>query len=83
MRVADRAHRSWHRFGSKGNGEIGETSYGFARILREQFLAEVCGLKHQNVAAELLEKLLKDEIKVRSKRNFVQIQFLSNFCPRS
>ena len=33
-------------------------------ILAEQFLAEVRGLKHKNVAAELLEKLLKDELKV-------------------
>ena len=41
-------------------------------ILADQFLAEVRGLKHKNVAAELLEKLLKDEIKVRSKRNLVQ-----------
>ncbi|MDA1274481.1 MAG: DUF3387 domain-containing protein [Verrucomicrobia bacterium] len=30
-------------------------------ILSDQFLAEVRGLKHKNVAAELLEKLLKDE----------------------
>ena len=35
------------------------------------------GLKHKNVAAELLEKLLKDEIKVRSKRNVVQSQVFS------
>lgn len=41
-------------------------------ILSDQFLAEVRGLKHKNVAAELLEKLLKDELKVRSKRNLVQ-----------
>ncbi len=46
-------------------------------ILSEQFLAEVRGLKHKNVAAELLEKLLKDEIKVRSKRNLVQSQLFS------
>jgi hypothetical protein len=32
----------------------------------------VRGLKHKNVAAELLEKLLGDEIHVRSKRNLVQ-----------
>jgi type I restriction enzyme, R subunit len=43
-------------------------------ILSDQFLAEVRGLKHKNVAAELLEKLLKDELKVRSKRNLVQSQ---------
>ena len=38
----------------------------------DQFLAEVRGLKYKNVAAELLAKLLGDEIKTRSKRNLVQ-----------
>jgi type I restriction enzyme R subunit len=47
-------------------------------ILSEQFLAEIRGLKHRNVAAELLEKLLKDEIKVRQKRNLVQSQLFSD-----
>jgi type I restriction enzyme R subunit len=46
-------------------------------ILDDRFLAEVRGLKHKNVAAELLEKLLKDEIKVRSKRNLVQSELFS------
>lgn len=46
-------------------------------ILDDRFLAEVRGLKHKNVAAELLEKLLKDEIKIRSKRNMVQSQVFS------
>jgi len=46
-------------------------------ILSEQFLAEVRGLKHRNVAAELLEKLLKDELKSRSKKNLVQSQLFS------
>ena len=46
-------------------------------ILSEQFLAEIRGLKYKNVAAELLEKLLKDEIKVRSQRNLVQSQIFS------
>jgi type I restriction enzyme R subunit len=46
-------------------------------ILSDGFLAEVRGLKHKNVAAELLEKLLKDELKVRSKRNVVQSQLFS------
>jgi len=41
-------------------------------ILSDQFLSEVRGLKHKNVAAELLAKLLKDEIKLRSVRNLVQ-----------
>ena len=46
-------------------------------ILSDQFLAEVRGLKYKNVAAELLEKLLKDELKVRSKRNLVQSHVFS------
>jgi type I restriction enzyme R subunit len=41
-------------------------------ILSDQFLAEVRGLKYKNVAAELLAKLLKDEIKKQSVRNLVQ-----------
>jgi type I restriction enzyme R subunit len=43
-------------------------------ILSPQFLTEVRGLKHKNVAAELLEKLLKDELKARSRKNLVQSQ---------
>jgi type I restriction enzyme R subunit len=46
-------------------------------ILSDQFLAEVRGLKHRNVAAELLEKLLKDELKVQSRCNLVQSQLFS------
>jgi len=57
------------------------TAAGLSRpdisILSDQFLAEVRGLKHKNVAAELLEALLKDELKVRSKRNLVQAQVFS------
>ncbi|WP_309673262.1 DUF3387 domain-containing protein, partial [Gemmatimonas sp.] len=57
------------------------TAAGLAKpdisILSDQFLAEVRGLKHKNVAAELLEKLLKDELKVRSKHNLVQAQVFS------
>jgi len=46
-------------------------------ILSDQFLTEVRGLKHKNVAAELLEKLLKNELKVRSTKNLVQSQLFS------
>jgi type I restriction enzyme R subunit len=52
-------------------------------ILSDQFLAEVRGLKHKNVAAELLEKLLKDELKTRSKRNLVQSQVFSEKLKRT
>ncbi len=58
------------------------TAAGLAKpdisILSDGFLAEVRGLKHKNVAAELLEKLLKDELKVRAKRNLVQSQLFSD-----
>ena len=57
------------------------TAAGLAKpdlsILSDQFLAEVRGLKYKNVAAELLEKLLKDELKVRAKHNLVQSQLFS------
>lgn len=46
-------------------------------ILSDGFLAEVRGLKHKNVAAELLAKLLKDELRVRAKHNLVQSQLFS------
>ena len=52
-------------------------------ILSEQFLAEVRGLKHKNVAAELLAKLLKDELKVRSRRNLVQSQLFSEMLKKT
>lgn len=52
-------------------------------ILSDQFLAEVRGLKHKNVAAELLEKLLKDELKVRATRNLVQSQLFSEKLKQS
>jgi len=41
-------------------------------ILSEEFLTEVRGLKYKYVAAELLEKLLKSEVRARSARNLVQ-----------
>jgi type I restriction enzyme R subunit len=63
------------------------TAAGLSRpdigILSDQFLAEVRGLKHKNVAAELLEALLKDELKVRSKRNLVQAQVFSEKLKQS
>jgi type I restriction enzyme, R subunit len=46
-------------------------------ILSEDFLAELKGMKHKNLALELLKKLLNDEIKIRSKFNLVQGRTLS------
>jgi len=41
-------------------------------ILSDEFLAEVRDMPQRNLAVELLQKLLKGEIKERSKRNLVQ-----------
>ena len=41
-------------------------------ILSDEFLVEVRDLPHKNVAVELLEKLLNDEIRTHSRKNVVQ-----------
>ncbi len=41
-------------------------------ILSEEFLLEIKGMKHQNLALELLKKLLNDEIKARTKFNLLK-----------
>ncbi len=40
-------------------------------ILSDEFLLEVQGMIHKNLAFELLKKLLNDEIKIRAKSNLV------------
>ena len=41
-------------------------------ILSDEFLAEVRGMPHKNLAVELLRKLLIGEIKARGRHNVVQ-----------
>ncbi|MFA5210543.1 MAG: type I restriction enzyme endonuclease domain-containing protein, partial [Proteiniphilum sp.] len=41
-------------------------------ILSEEFLMELRGMEHKNVAMEVLKKLLNDEIKSRAKKNLVK-----------
>ena len=41
-------------------------------ILSDEFLAEVRGMPHRNLAVELLQKLLKGELATRRKKNLVQ-----------
>ena len=41
-------------------------------ILSEEFLMELKGMEHKNIALEVLRKLLADEIKARSKYNLVE-----------
>lgn len=45
-------------------------------VLDENFLEEMKGMKHKNLALEVLKKLLNDEIKIRSKHNLVQSRTL-------
>lgn len=47
-------------------------------IISDEFMAEVRGMEHQNLAVELLQKLLKDEIKASSRTNIVQSRKLAD-----
>ncbi|MGB5966202.1 MAG: type I restriction endonuclease subunit R [Sulfurimonadaceae bacterium] len=52
-------------------------------ILSEEFLLEVQGMKHKNIALEVLKKLLNDEIKTRMKTNLVQSKSLMEMLENS
>jgi type I restriction enzyme R subunit len=52
-------------------------------ILSDEFLAEVRGMTHKNLALELLKKLLNDEIKTRQKVNLVQSKKFSEMLERA
>lgn len=41
-------------------------------ILSEDFLLELKGMQHKNIALEVLKKLLNDEIKARARKNLVK-----------
>jgi type I restriction enzyme R subunit len=45
-------------------------------ILSEEFLLEIKGMQHKNLALELLKKILNDEIRARAKTNIVQSRAL-------
>ncbi len=45
-------------------------------ILSEEFLLEIKGMEHKNIAIEALKKLLNDEIKTRMKKNLIQSKSL-------
>lgn len=46
-------------------------------ILSDEFLAEIQGMDRKNLALELLKKMLNDEIKTRTRKNFIQSRKLS------
>ena len=52
-------------------------------ILSDEFLAEVSGMKHKNLAVELLRKLLHDEVTAHSRRNLVQARSFAELLEKS
>jgi type I restriction enzyme R subunit len=52
-------------------------------ILSEEFLLELKGMEHKNIALEVLKKLLNDEIKNRAKKNLVKSNSLMELLENS
>jgi type I restriction enzyme R subunit len=52
-------------------------------ILSEEFLFELKGMEHKNIALEVLKRLLSDEIKSRSKKNLVKSKSLKEMLENS
>jgi type I restriction enzyme R subunit len=52
-------------------------------ILSDEFLAEVRDMPQHNLAVELLQKLLKGEIRTRSRRNVVQARSFAELLEQS
>ncbi len=52
-------------------------------ILSEEFLLELKGMEHKNVALEVLKKLLTDELKSRSRKNLVKSKSLMEMLENS
>lgn len=52
-------------------------------ILSEEFLLELKGMEHKNIALEVLKKLLNDEIQARSKKNLVKSKSLKEMLEQS
>lgn len=52
-------------------------------ILSDEFLEEIKGMEHKNLATELLKKILADEIKTRIKKNFIQSRKFSEMLEKA
>jgi type I restriction enzyme, R subunit len=52
-------------------------------ILSDQFLADVRGMPQRNLAVELLQKLLKGEIRTRGQKNIVQARSFAEMLEQS
>lgn len=52
-------------------------------ILSDEFLEEVRGLPHKNLALELLRKLLNDEIRTRSRKNLIEARSFADMLEKA
>ena len=52
-------------------------------VLSDEFLAEVRGMPHRNLAVELLQKLLRGEVSVRRRKNVVQARSFSEMLEQT
>jgi type I restriction enzyme R subunit len=52
-------------------------------VLSDEFLAEVKGMPHKNLAVEMLQKLLQGEIKQRGRKNIVQARSFAELLEKS
>ena len=52
-------------------------------VLSDEFLAEVRGMRHRNLAVELLQKLLKGELSARRRKNLVQARSFAEMLEQS
>ena len=52
-------------------------------VLSDEFLAEVRGMPHRNLAVELLQKLLKGEVSSRRRKNVVQARSFADMLEQT
>ena len=52
-------------------------------VLSDEFLSEVQGMPHRNLAVELLEKLLKGEVSIRRRKNVVQARSFAKLLEKT
>jgi type I restriction enzyme, R subunit len=52
-------------------------------VLSDEFLAEVRGMPQRNLAVELLQKLLKGELRMRKRKNLVQSKSFADLLEQS
>ena len=52
-------------------------------VLSDEFLAEVRGMPHRNLAVELLQKLLRGEVSARRRKNVVQARSFSEMLEQN